>query len=387
MEGHLRGIVGLLTVEQLVKEPEMVAGRVRQTVADDLSKMGLEVVSFTIKKVMDDKEYISNMGRPDVARIKREADIAQAEAERDTAIKRAMALRESSIAQAQADQERVIAQTASETRQAEAQRDLEIKKAEYDAGVRRERALAEKAYDIASNQAQQQVVAEQIKIEQVNREGQIQVQTLEVQRRERELESTVVKQAEAERRKIELLADAERERVIREAAGRAEANRVQGQATAEVERLTGQAEADVVRAKGQAEAEAMQVRAEAYSHYNQAAMLDKLLTAMPEMAQALSQSLAAVDRITIVSTGDGSKGASSLTNEIARMVAQVPEIFETITGMKVSDIMDRLQTIQQAPPTAPNGHVVNTTGVIVPADVRTEEPPKPQPPADDAKPD
>jgi flotillin len=118
MEGHLRGIVGLLTVEQLVKEPEMVAGRVRQTVADDMSKMGLEVVSFTIKKVMDDKDYISNMGRPDVARIKREADIAQAEAERDTAIKRAMALRESSIAQAEADQERVIAQTASETRQA-----------------------------------------------------------------------------------------------------------------------------------------------------------------------------------------------------------------------------------------------------------------------------
>jgi flotillin len=387
MEGHLRGIVGLLTVEQLVKEPEMVAGRVRQTVADDMSKMGLEVVSFTIKKVMDDKDYISNMGRPDVARIKREADIAQAEAERDTAIKRAMALRESSIAQAEADQERVIAQTASETRQAEAQRDLEIKKAEYDAGVRRERALAEKAYDIAANQAQQKVIAEQIKIEQVNREGQIQVQALEVQRRERELESTVVKQAEAERSKIELLAEAERERSIREATGRAEAARLQGQAAAEVERLTGQAEADVVRAKGQAEAEAMQVRAEAYSHYNQAAMLDKLLTAMPEMAQALSKSLAAVDRITIVSTGDGSKGASSLTNEVARMVAQIPEIFETITGMKVGDIMDRLQSIQQAPPTAPNGHVVNTTGVVVPAEVHTEEPPESQPAADDSKPE
>src|SRR5688500_18702583 len=115
MEGHLRGIVGLLTVEQIVQEPEMVAGRVRETVADDLSKMGLEVVSFTIKKVMDEKEYIANMGRPDVARIRREADIATAEADRDTAIKRAQASRESAIAQAQADQERVIAQAASET--------------------------------------------------------------------------------------------------------------------------------------------------------------------------------------------------------------------------------------------------------------------------------
>src|SRR5215216_3808677 len=137
MEGHLRGIGGLLTVEQIVKEPEMVAGRVRETVADDLSKMGLEVISFTIKKVMDEKDYISNMGRPDVARIKREADIAQAEAERDTAIKRAMALRESSIAQAQADQQRVIAQTASQTKQAEATRDLEVAKAEYEGAMRR----------------------------------------------------------------------------------------------------------------------------------------------------------------------------------------------------------------------------------------------------------
>src|SRR6185437_3716444 len=161
---------------------------------------------------------------------------------------------------------------------------------------------------------------------------------------------------------------------------------LQGQADAEVERITGQAQADVVRAKGQAEAEAMQLRAEAYSHYNQAAMLDKLLSAMPEMAQALSQSLAAVDRITIVSTGDGSKGASSLTNEIARMVAQVPEIFETITGMKIGDIMNRLQSIQQTPPTAQNGHVVNTTGVIVPAEVRTEEPSKAQPPKADTEP-
>ncbi len=371
MEGHLRGIVGLLTVEQLVKEPEMVAGRVRQTVADDLSKMGLEVVSFTIKKVMDDKDYISNMGRPDVARIKREADIAQAEAERDTAIKRAMATRESAVAQAQADQERVIAQTASETRQAEAQRDLEIKKAEYDAGIRRQRAIAEKAYDISSNQAQQQVVAEQIKIEQVNRQGQIQIQELEIQRRERELQATVIKQAEAERSKIEMMADAQRERTIREATGQAEGVRLQGQAEAEIQRLKGQAEADVVRAKGQAEANAMELRAEAYQQYTQAAMLDKLLTGLPEMARALSESLSNVDKITIVSTGDGrGGGVSNLTGEIAKMVAQVPEIFESLTGMKVSEIMSRLQGIEQSEPPTRNGHLKASTA-IVPDDVAT----------------
>ena len=140
MEGHLRGIIGQLTVEQIVKEPEMVGERMRATCAEDMSKMGLEVISFTIKEVRDKNEYISNMGKPDVARIKRDAEMATADAERDTAIKRATALRESAVAKAQADQERVIAETASATRQAEAQRDLEIKKAEYAEQSRRQQA-------------------------------------------------------------------------------------------------------------------------------------------------------------------------------------------------------------------------------------------------------
>src|SRR6201990_261302 len=131
MEGHLRGIIGQLTVEQIVKEPEMVADRMRSTCADDINKMGLEVVSFTIKEVRDKNDYIVNMGRPDVARIKRDADVAAAEAERDTAIKRAEALRASAIAKAPADQERVLAETLSQAKQAEAQRDLDIKKAQY----------------------------------------------------------------------------------------------------------------------------------------------------------------------------------------------------------------------------------------------------------------
>ncbi len=131
MEGHLRGIIGQLTVEQIVKEPEMVGDRMRATCADDMSKMGLEVISFTIKEVRDKNEYIANMGRPDVARIKRDADVAAAEAERDTAIKRAEAQRAAAIARAQADQERVLAETLSQAKQAEAQRDLEVKKAAY----------------------------------------------------------------------------------------------------------------------------------------------------------------------------------------------------------------------------------------------------------------
>src|SRR5438876_2994228 len=292
MEGHLRGIIGQLTVEEIVKQPEMVSDRMRSTCADDMNKMGLEVISFTIKEVRDKNEYITNMGRPDVARIKRDADVAAAEAERDTAIKRAIALRESAIAKAQADQERVLAETLSQAKQAEAQRDLDIKKANYVETVKKQEAQADKAYEIQTNVMQQQVVAEQVKIEQVQKEQQIKVQEAEIQRRERELIATVLKQAEIERKRIETLAEAEKQRLIAEAEGHADATRTQGQA-----------EAEIIFKKGEAEAKAMNVKAEAYQEWNQAAVVDRLIGGLPDVVRALAAPLANVDRITIVSTG------------------------------------------------------------------------------------
>src|SRR6201988_3322027 len=169
MEGHLRGIIGQLTVEEIVKQPEMVADRMRSTCADDINKMGLEVISFTIKEVRDKNEYITNMGRPDIVRIKRDADVAAAEAERDTAIKRALAQRESAVAKAQADQERVLAETLSQAKHAEATRDLEIKKAQYLEVTKKQQAQADKAYDIQANVMQQQVIAESVRVQQVEK--------------------------------------------------------------------------------------------------------------------------------------------------------------------------------------------------------------------------
>src|SRR5437870_8483463 len=160
MEGHLRGIIGQLAVEEIVKQPEMVAERMRSTCAEDMNKMGLEVISFTIKEVRDKNDYITNMGRPDIARIKRDADVAAAEAERDTAIKRADAQRAAAVARAQAEQERVMAETLSAAKQAEAQRDLEVKKAAFKEMITRQQAQADKAYEIQTNVMQQQVIAE-----------------------------------------------------------------------------------------------------------------------------------------------------------------------------------------------------------------------------------
>ncbi|HUP05108.1 MAG TPA: SPFH domain-containing protein [Bryobacteraceae bacterium] len=344
MEGHLRGIIGQLTVEEIVKQPEMVGERMRSTCADDMNKMGLEVISFTIKEVKDQNEYITNMGRPDVSRIKRDADVASAEAERDTAIRRAQAAREAAIATAQADQERVIAQTLSQSKQAEAQRDLEIKKAQYLEMVKRQQAQADKAYDIQSNIMLQQVRAEEVTIQQVQKEHEVKVQDAEIQRRERELTATVLKAAEAERQRIETLAQAEKQRLMMEAEGHAAAIRAQGEA-----------EAEIIFKKGEAEAKAMNVKAEAYQEYNQAAIVDKLISGMPEIAKALAAPLANVDKITIVSTGNGdAAGMNKVTGDVTRIAAQIPALFETLSGMPLGELFSKVRTIGDKTP-KPNG--------------------------------
>jgi flotillin len=352
MEGHLRGIIGQLTVEEIVKQPEMVGDRMRSTCADDMNKMGLEVVSFTIKEVRDKNEYIVNMGRPDVARIKRDADVAAAEAERDTAIKRAEAQREAAIAKAKADQERVMAETLSQTKQAEATRDLEIKKAEYLQGIKKQQAQADKAYEIQANIQQQAVIAEAVKVQQIEKEQQIKVQEAEILRHEKELVATVLKEAEVQRRRIEELAAAERQRQIAEAEGRASAIRAQGEA-----------EAEIIFKKGEAEAKAMNIKAEAYQEYNQAAVFDKLITNMPEVVAALASPLQKVDKITVVSTGNGhSAGMSKVTGDLTEIAAQVPALFEALSGMQMQDLVSKVKQIgDKAPKPDTNGDQPKST--------------------------
>jgi flotillin len=335
MEGHLRGIIGQLTVEEIVKQPEMVGDRMRATCADDMSKMGLEVISFTIKEVRDQNEYITNMGRPDVARIKRDADVATAEADRDTAIRRAVAQRDAAVARADADKQRVLAETLSQAAQAEAQRDLEVKRATYLETVKRQQAQADKAYDIQTNVMQQQLVAEQVKVQQVEKEQQVLVQDAEIERRKRELIATVLKPAEIERQRIETLAEAEKQRLIAEAEGHAASTRA-----------TGEAEAEIIFKKGEAEAKALNVKAGAYQEWNQAAVVDRLISALPEVVRAMAAPLANVDKITIVSTGDGgAAGMHKITGDMAQMAAQIPALFETLSGMKLSELLSKVRTI------------------------------------------
>jgi flotillin len=354
MEGHLRGIIGQLTVEQIVKQPEMVADRMRANVAEDVAKMGLEVVSFTLREVKDKNQYIENMGRPDIARIKRDADIAAAEAERDTAIKQAAYAREAAVARAGADQERVLAETLSQAKQAESQKDLAVKRAQFEALAKTQQAQADKAYEIQSNIMQQQVVAEAANIERVRKEGEVKVAEAEILRKEKELAGTILKAAEAERRRIETLADAERQRLMLEAAGRADAVKTEGAAAADIIKLKGTAEADVIKAKGESEAAAMQLKASAYLEYNEAAVLDKVLTGLPDVVRALADPLSKVDTITVVSTGGDSAGMSKITADMTQVVAQVPALLQALTGKSIPELMQQLKAMN---PSSTNGGV------------------------------
>src|SRR2546423_101945 len=300
-----------------------------------MTRMWLEVIPCTSKEVREKNEYIINMGRPDIAAIKRDPEVPAAEADRDPAIRRALATRESAVAKAQADQDRVLAETLSLAKQAESQRDLEIKKAQYLEVTKRQQAQADKAYDIQTNIMQQQVVAEQVKVQQIEKEQQVKVQEAEINRREKELIATVLKQAEVERQRIETLAAAEKQRLVAEAEGKAASIRAQGEA-----------EAEIIFKKGESEAKAMNVKAEAFQEYNQAAVIDKLLTGLPEVVRALASPLANVDKITIVSTGNGdAAGMNKITGDITKMAAQVPARFETLSGMSINEMLSKVRLI------------------------------------------
>ena len=390
MEGHLRGIVGQLTVEQLVKDPELVASRMRETVAPDLDKLGLEVVSFTLKDVTDGSGYIANMSRPEIAHNKQTAEIAEAEATRNVAIREADTLRESAQAQAKADQERVLAQSLSKASQSEAQRDLEVRQAEYAERVSQQKAQADRAYDIQSNIAQQTLVEEQSKVEIIKKQQQVQIQRAEADRRAAELLATVQREAEAQNERIRILAEAEQRRTVIEAEGRARGQRTQaegdaaatvaraeaeaqaikmrGEAEADALRLRGLAEAEALKARGLAEAEALKQKIAVLNDQNQAAILDKALSGLPQIAASMSDAYAKVGSVTYVGSGDGEGVTGQIGRDIVGMIPLLGAMFESTTGLKLRDLiagdgLNRMPSIPRIDPDGPPPAVLNNTAM------------------------
>jgi flotillin len=336
LEGHLRAILGTLTVEEIYKDRDAFAQKVQEVAAGDLANMGLNIVSFTIKDIRDDEGYLNALGKARTAEVKRDAEIGEAVAARDA-----------TIASARARQEGETAKYQAETRIAEAEKEYAVQKARYDAEVNRQKAEAELAYQLQQNITNQQVKAEEIQIEVIERKKKIEVQEQEVLRREKELDATVRKPAEAEQYRIERLANAKKFQTQTEAQGTAAAAREIDQGEAEAAKARGLAQADVIRKQGLSEAEAMEKKAAAWKQYNQAAIIQQLFERLPEIAEAISLPLAQTERIVVISQGDGA-GTSKVTQDIANIIAQMPATVEALTGLDLVEALKRLPAIRDA---------------------------------------
>ncbi|OKO95245.1 flotillin family protein [Geobacillus proteiniphilus] len=345
LEGHLRSILGSMTVEEIYKNRDKFSQEVQRVASQDLAKMGLVIVSFTIKDVRDKNGYLDALGKPRIAQVKRDADIATAEAEKETRIKRA-----------EADKEARKAELERLTEIAEAEKINQLKLAEFRREQDIAKARADQAYHLEEAKAKQEVMAQQMQIKIIERQKQIELEEKEILRRERQYDSEVKKKADAERYAIEQKAAAEKAKQIAEAdaqkyrvetLAKAEAERIRldGLAKAEAEKAKGEAEAEIIRLKGLAEAEAKQKIAEAFERYGQAAVLDMIIKMLPEYAKQVASPLANIEKLTIVDTGSGAGGgANRVTGYATNLMASLQETLKASTGIDVKQLLENLTT-------------------------------------------
>ncbi|OGL41558.1 MAG: flotillin [Candidatus Schekmanbacteria bacterium RBG_13_48_7] len=339
VEGHLRAILGTLTVEETYKNRDAFALRVLEVAVDDLANMGLTIISFTIRDIRDNEGYLDALGKPRIAQVQRDAEIGKAEASRDATIKSALAFQQGQQAKYAAD-----------TEIAQAERDYHIKRAEYEASVNAKKAEADFAYELQKNKTNQLVKEEEVKVHIIEKTKLIEVEEKEILRRVKELTATVEKPALAEQSKIQTLADAEKYRLETIALGQAEASKAsgfaeaeilkaQGIAHAEADKAKGLADAEVVKAKGLSEAQAMEKKAEAWASYTQAAIVQMFIDRLPEIAREISAPLCNTDRIVVVSGGGESAGVSKITKDVTNIISQLPPVIESLSGVDLEKLV------------------------------------------------
>jgi len=330
LEGHLRAILGTLTVEEVYRNRDKFAQEVQEVAARDLKKMGLQIVSFTIKDVRDKNGYLEALGRPRIAAVKRDADIAEAEAMRDSRIKKA-----------EADENAQKAELIRDTNVAEATKSKELKVASFKQEQDTAKASADLAYAVQEATSQRQVVEEQMQVELVRKQREVELETLEIERREREYDAEVKKKADAERYRVEQAAEAAKNQRIREAEAQQFAIEAEAKARAEGARAEGTAEAEVIRAKGLAEAEAKEKLAEAFEKYGEAAVLDILATMLPEFAGRIAEPIGKIDKISVVDTGGG-QGAGRVASYVTELMASSNEMLGNVAGIDINALAKRL---------------------------------------------
>lgn len=349
LEGHLRAILGTMTVEDIYQNRDAFASKVQEVAAGDMANMGLGIVSFTIRDIRDGQGYLEALGKPRIAQVKRDAVIAQAEADRDAQIKSSQAT--------QAGQE---AKFAADTNIAEAQRDYQTNVAMYQAAVNQKKAEADLAYDLQKFKTGQLVKAEEVQVQIIEKQKQIELQQQEILRKQRELEANVQKPADAERYKVETLANAKKFQLETEAAGAASATKAAGFAGADVAKATGIAEAEankarglaeaaIIEAQGKANAEAMRLKAESFKQYNEAAVIEMIVRVLPDVAGKVSEPLSKTEKIVIINSGGGlGGGASKLTGDVTQIIGQLPPVIESLTGIKFERLLEQVPALKKA---------------------------------------
>lgn len=313
LEGHLRAILGTLTVEAIYQDRDQFAALVREVAAPDVGRMGIEILSFTIKDVYDNVEYLNSLGRAQTANVKRDADIGVAEAERDAGIR-----------EAECEKARLDVRYEADTNIANSKRGFEMQKAAFDMETNRARAEAELAYELQAAKEKQRIRAEEIEIDVVERKKQIEIEEKEILRNEKELDATVRRPAEAEAFRREIIAEGERIKKV-----------LQAQAESEAIRLRGQAEAESIGAVGKAEAESMRLKAQAYKQYGDAAMLQLVLESLPKVAAEVAAPLARTQEIVML-------GDDRTTSEVSRLLGSLPPAVMALTGVDVSKALQKI---------------------------------------------
>ncbi|PHA01160.1 flotillin [Bacillus pseudomycoides] len=352
LEGHLRAILSSMTVEDAYSNREQFAQKVHEVASTDLKKMGLRIVSFTIKEISDKNGYLDALGQPQIATVKRDATIANAEREKEARIEKARAEKEAKEAEYQRD-----------AQIAEAEKYKELKVQSYKREQEQARADADLSYELQQAKAQQGVTEEQMRVKIIEREKQIELEEKEIARREKQYDAEVKKKADADRYAVEQAAEAEKVKQIKkadadqykieaEARARAEEVRVEGLAKAEVQKAQGTAEADVIKLKGLAEAEAKQKIAEAFELYGQAAIMDMVLKMLPSYAKEIASPLSNIDKITVVDTGGGkNSGAGKVAGYATDLMATMQETLKASSGIDLKELLESFAgkgTVQQS---------------------------------------
>jgi len=310
LDGKMRAIIGTMTVENIYRGRHEFAEKVIQSADKELSAMGLSLLSFALKEISDTQGYLDAIGKPRIAAAKRDAAIAEAETDKEAIIKSSQARKEGEIARLNADA--LIAKS---------QWENEAKKAESQVQVNQKKAKADFAYELERFRLNKEIKRAESQVKQIEKEEAIKIEELEIARRQKELESNVVKPADARKYQIKAEAEAEGFRIEAEAKGKAEAMM-----------LEGNAEAEKLKQKGLAEAEAMLKKAQSWEKYNQAAILELYLQNLPELARAVAEPLSKIDKIVLVG-GDKGTGATKITSQVADVLAQMPDVVESLTGV------------------------------------------------------